>query len=200
MARPSAIARPEVVDNFLSALKAGNHVHVAADFAGIDQSTISGWIRRGARELTRAFTEAEKKDWKKPRFIKKEAVYARFAQSVQQATAQAEVRLSTAVATEAQTNWVAAMTLLERRWPERWSRLQRNEVTGGGGGAIAIDVSSRREAMEEIEAEWEEERESSGELQEGRKRVREGDLRTDSKIEKVDPPDFTEQELQETEE
>ena len=87
MARPSAIARPEVVDNFLNALRGGNHVYIAADFAGINKDTLQTWVRRGAREIVRAHTEMDKMGWRKPRFLKKEAIYARFAKNVQQAVA-----------------------------------------------------------------------------------------------------------------
>ena len=201
MARPSAIARPEVVDNFLNALRGGNHVYIAADFAGINKDTLQTWVRRGAREIVRAHTEMDKMGWRKPRFLKKEAIYARFAKNVQQAVAASEVRLSTSVTREAETNWVAAMTMLERRFPERWSRIQRNEISGPNGGSVQIDTSTRREAMEEIEAEWADERETElEESRSGRPRLREGEHRTDSKISPVESPEFTEEELSETEE
>ena len=35
-------------------------------------------------------------------------------------------------------DWRAAMTYLERRFPDRWGRRQRHEVSGPDGGAIAI--------------------------------------------------------------
>ena len=36
--------------------------------------------------------------------------------------------------------WQALMTLLERRFPDRWSRGERREVTGAGGGPVAHSI------------------------------------------------------------
>jgi len=156
MARQLRAEKPELIEKLVQALKIGNHIHVACDFAGISPHTVSHWLRRGAREQMRADDEKIKMQWNRPRYRRVEVPYVKFSREIQQALAFAEVRLATSVSKAAEENWIAAMTMLERRYPERWSRMQRSEISGAGGGPVRIDLGTRRAAMEELEAEWEE--------------------------------------------
>jgi len=149
------VEKPEVVEKMMQALKAGNHIGVSCDYAGVSQGVVSAWLRRGAREQTRADDEKLKMGWERPKYKRSEIPYLKFTQSVQQALAFAEARLATSVSRAAEENWVAAMTLLERRWPERWSRVQRSEISAPGGGPVQVDLGLRRRVMEEIEEDLE---------------------------------------------
>ena len=112
------IANPDVVENFMLAVKSGNHIEVAAAFAGISQRTVLRWLNRGSREVLRATAEADKAEREKLRFKADEKVYAAFFQQVEQALAHPEVALSTAVTKKGMGgDWMAAMTMLERRFP-----------------------------------------------------------------------------------
>ena len=156
MPRLMRVEKRELIDKLVQALKIGNHIQVACDFAGVSAGTVSHWLRRGAREQLRADDEKIKMSWNKPRYRRSEVPYVKFSKEIQQALAYAEVRLATSVSKAADENWIAAMTMLERRYPERWSRMQRSEISGVGGGPVKVDLGMRRAAMEELEAEWEE--------------------------------------------
>lgn len=45
------------------------------------------------------------------------------------------------VRTKTERSWQAAMTLLERRMPDRYSQLRRHEITGSGGGPLEVDAA-----------------------------------------------------------
>jgi transposase len=91
----------EVRDKILHAIRQGNYACVAAQYAGIGESTFYLWLQRGARG---------------------ERPYVEFLEAVKGAEAEAEVKLVELVRLSAVDNWQAAMTTLERRYPERWRR------------------------------------------------------------------------------
>jgi hypothetical protein len=64
--------------------------------------------------------------------------YPAFAQKVEEAETELRRVLVSIVMQEAlkKQNWVTAMTMLERRWPEEFGRHNRLEVTGEGGGPV----------------------------------------------------------------
>lgn len=97
---------PEVRKKIVDALKAGNYAEVACRAAGIGESTYYQWIARG-----RADAEAGR-----------QTVYAEFAEAVKEADARAEQYAVAMVLKAMPTNWQAAMTFLERRFPKRWRR------------------------------------------------------------------------------
>ena len=41
---------PEVEEKILKAIRAGNYAAIAAEYAGISESTFYGWLRRGRKE------------------------------------------------------------------------------------------------------------------------------------------------------
>jgi hypothetical protein len=89
------LARPSpAVEQFLAMLRAGNHLDVAARAAGLKVEWIDRWLER-------------------PGLI---------GNQILKAMAEWEVRGVTQIAQAASTNWQAAAWLLERQYPERWSR------------------------------------------------------------------------------
>jgi hypothetical protein len=70
-----------------------------------------------------------------------ETPFAEFADAIQKAQADAETRNVALIAKAAQDGtWTAAAWWLERKYPERWGRKERHEVTGKDGGALTVKV------------------------------------------------------------
>lgn len=128
----------ELGDKIVSAIKAGGYVETAAAFAGVSKDTFYAWLRRGAKEKAGPFKE--------------------FSDAVGQAVAESEMRYVTVVARAAngydvikertvvgtdlkgnpisntttekshEFNPQAAEWWLERRFPKRWGRMEREET------------------------------------------------------------------------
>ena len=107
MGRESKLT-PEVKEKILSALRAGNYANVAAEYAGISETTFYRWLRKG-REAKRG-------------------IYREFFAAVQRAEREAEVRAVAILQRHMDDNWQAAMTYLERKFPERWGRRDHLKV------------------------------------------------------------------------
>lgn len=100
MSRPSKYT-PEREARILEALRAGNTRKASALFGGIDHATLDRWLLR----------------------------YARFADAVQKAEAEAEVAHVANIAKAAQAgNWTASAWWLERRRHADWGRKDRVEI------------------------------------------------------------------------
>lgn len=114
---------PEVQDRVLSAVSAGNYLETAAQYAGIDASTLRRWVVKGE-----AAGAAEP--------------YRTFCAALKSARAAAEVR-SVALIQQAATDgtWQAAAWYLERSYPDRWGRT-RVEVTGADQAPIRVDIDA----------------------------------------------------------
>lgn len=98
--RPSKCT-PEVVTAICDNVRNGNYLETAAWAAGIDDRTLSNWRKWGS-------------DGREP--------YRQFFLAVKRAEADAEIDLVAQVKRGEQFVWVAAATLLERRFRKRWSR------------------------------------------------------------------------------
>lgn len=109
---------PAVQKTIVGHIRAGNYIEVAARAAGITDRTFYLWMEKG---------EASKS-----------GIYYQFFQAIKDAEADAEAEMVASIKRHGLTNWQATMTLLERRHPERWAKLVRNEHTGKDGGPIAI--------------------------------------------------------------
>jgi transposase len=105
MARPSKLS-PEVEQRILNALRAGNYASTAASYAGIHPATYYRWLERGDPSGHR----------------RADLPYRKFAERVQQASAEAEIRDVTRISKAAETDWRAAGWRLSHRHPERWGR------------------------------------------------------------------------------
>ena len=105
--RPSKL-NSEVQDRIVAAIRAGNYPKTAADYAGITERTFYRWLQRGQDEDS--------------------GIYHEFAQAVQRAESEAEVCAVAILQRHMADNWRAAVTFLERKFPERWGRRARIEV------------------------------------------------------------------------
>lgn len=130
MARKLKITQ-ETTDKICLAIRAGNYAKVAAEMAGVGESTYYRWLDEG-----------QKADAKK--------IYREFWESIKRAEADAEVA-AVALIRQAANNgtWQAASWLLERKHGERWGRNDklRQEITGANGGAISVSIEEARKAV-----------------------------------------------------
>ena len=97
---------PESQKKLISYIKAGSYVETACNAVGISKVTFYDWLKRG----------------------KKEEFYLNFLNAIKKAKAEAEIRNIAIVQKAAEKSWPAAMTWLERKYPQRWGRKDRLEV------------------------------------------------------------------------
>jgi hypothetical protein len=110
---------PERQAKIVNAIRAGSYVETAAAAAGIDKVTLYRWLKRGGRFPG--------------------TIYADFADAVNEATAQAEMRDVLTISKAAgEGDWRAAAWRLERKYPKRWGTVSRTELTGKDGGPVAM--------------------------------------------------------------
>ena len=99
------------------------YLETLADALGVHRKTVWWWCQRGKDE-ERIMAKGGKTE---PR--KTGAIYFRFWQAFKKAQANTQMQAVGAVKLAvAAGQWQAAMTLLERRWPEQWGRKDRAEA------------------------------------------------------------------------
>ena len=112
MAGRNSKLTPLVQERIVVAIRSGNYAITAAHYAGISERTFYSWLTRGEQESSGKYREF------------RDAVTE--AEAASEAEAVALVRLASHIPQ----NWAAAMTWLERRYPHRWSRSERQEHVG----------------------------------------------------------------------
>ena len=121
----------DTTDKICLAIRAGNYAKVAAEMAGIGETTYYRWLELGQKE------GASK-------------VYREFWESIKRAEADAEVA-AVALIRQAANNgtWQAASWLLERKHGERWGRNDklRQEITGANGAPVVLSIEEARKAV-----------------------------------------------------
>lgn len=101
MGRPSSLT-PEIEKTICDALRAGGHIEMATNLAGVGRNTFYEWVKRGAKE--------------------KSGPHKNFRDNIKKALAFAEQRYVTLIATAAKDTWQAAAWMLERRFRTRWAK------------------------------------------------------------------------------
>ena len=118
--RPTKLT-PQVQARIVQAIVGGNDITVAAAYAGIHKAQFYRWLEKGEQQ--------------------QQGIYRAFRDAIQKAQADAETRNVALIAKAAQEGtWTAAAWWLERKYPERWGRKDRHEVTGKDGNDITITV------------------------------------------------------------
>ena len=110
---------PELTEKICEYLASGCYVCTACQAVGISETTLGNWRARAA---------------------KGEEPYVTFVEATKEAEAKAELRALALVQKAMPENWAAAMTWMERKFPARWSRGERREVTGAGGAPVAHSI------------------------------------------------------------
>ena len=117
MARPTKLT-PERQTLIIKALREGNYIEAACAYAGIGKTTFYEWMERG-QNATRGR-------------------YAEFANAVEKARAEAEMRNVQVIQKAALDTWQASAWWLERSFPDRWGRRVQH-VEHSGGVTIQLD-------------------------------------------------------------
>jgi hypothetical protein len=107
MGRPTDLT-PTLQKKIVAMIRDGVSPEIAAVAAGISRATYYAWRARGREESA--------------------GPYLDFLDAVEKAIAECEARAVHVVAKAFGKNWQAAMTLMERRFPDRWSRRDRLDV------------------------------------------------------------------------
>lgn len=116
--RPTKLT-PKLQREICKHLASGCYAVTACAVCGIGETTFYNWLERGA---------------------KGEEPYAEFVASVKEAEHLAEVRAVALVQKAMVDDWKAAMTWLERKFPDRWSRGERRELSHSGGVQHIIEI------------------------------------------------------------
>ena len=119
---------PEVEERIVSSIKSGNFRNTAAKWAGIDERTLRRWMRAGSKSRKGPFKD--------------------FVRRVLEAEKAAEMRCVALVMKAASGDAKHAEWWLERKYPQRWGRKERHEVTGKNGGALLHQA----EGLDPVEA------------------------------------------------
>lgn len=115
---------PEVQERIVSAIRSGNYIEVAAQYAGISKNTLYRWLANADDENA-------------------DDAYRDFRDAVESARSAAEVRNVALIQQAANDGtWQAAAWYLERTAWQRWGR--RTMVTGDAGEAIKVEVDHRQ--------------------------------------------------------
>lgn len=116
--RPTKLT-PQVQARIVQAIVGGNDITVAAAYAGISKTTFYAWLERGRKAKTGPFAD--------------------FVDAIEKAQADAEARNVALIAKAAQDGtWTAAAWWLERKYPERWGRKERQQIEHEGGVTIRV--------------------------------------------------------------
>lgn len=132
--RPTKLTS-DVQQKLCDAIRAGNYLATAAAFAGVSESTLHNWLKRGANEAKGRHHD--------------------LAAAVEKAMADAEARDVALISkAAADGTWQAAAWRLERRFPDRWGRRDRLDATVKGGIThVSMDRADfSRLSKEELEA------------------------------------------------
>lgn len=116
MPRPTKCT-PELTEKICEYLASGCYACTACQLVGIGTTTLQEWQVKGAAG---------------------EEPYASFTAAIKEAEAKAEARAVALVQKAMVDDWKAAMTWMERKFPDRWSRGERREHTGPGGGPVQV--------------------------------------------------------------
>ena len=129
MGRPTKLTeeRQEALCNLL---RRAISIEAACQIVGIDESLYYKWRKRGREELQRVAEDGRR------RVRKDEKPYVAFFKESTRAQGEAEQTLTKHWYNAANEDWRAAMELLQRKFPERWSKKQKHEHSGPEGGPM----------------------------------------------------------------
>lgn len=151
MGAPGKLTK-ELIARICASLRAGAYVETAAAYAGVHKATFYAWLKKGATA--------------------KEGLEKDLSDAVEQAQAEAEVRdlLNIDAAAlglpaeydsnrnvlreEQRPSWQASAWRLERKFPKKWGRQERMELTGLDGEAIKFEETRKdlRSVLKDKEA------------------------------------------------
>jgi transposase len=115
----------ELIDEASKLIRAGNYNETVCQYLGIHKSTWYKWLAEGEQANSG---------------LKKE-----FFDSIKKAEAHAEIRNVQVIQKAANESWQAAMTYLERKFPDRWGRKDKvnADVEHSGQVNVKHDINER---------------------------------------------------------
>jgi len=126
MGRPSKLTE-ERQETICEALRKGVSIEGACQLAGVSDRAYYKWRERGKKELQRV-----EEGHQNCRVRKDEESYVQFFQETTRAIGESEEYLVEKIYEAAPETPNAALRLLERRFPERWSKKTKQEVEHSG--------------------------------------------------------------------
>jgi transposase-like protein len=124
--RPTKL-NPSRIEAILQALRMGGWRGPAARQAGIAEETLAEWIKRGERAIAQGHPET---------------LHAQLAAAIPKAEADAEALALARIGKAAsEGQWTAAAWMLERKYPGRYGKRERVELTGANEGPVIIEVA-----------------------------------------------------------
>ncbi len=127
---------PAVKKTICKAIKAGAKLEIAARAAGIGARTLDEWLKHGRDEL-QVDPDAS-------------GPCAAFVSEVMIASAKNEQELIGIIRKEAPKTWQAAAWLLERKFPQRYARVDRLRVSGDEVNEKPVAAQSREEGTRKL--------------------------------------------------
>lgn len=143
MGRPTKLTE-EVQGAICRALEKAVPVETACEIAGITHTTYKNWRARGRRELERV-----EEGHHNCRVRKEEKPYVEFLAASTRARANCERQLTKYWYDAAEEDWRASMELLQRKYPDRWSKKEKHEHSGPEGGPMQHRWGPPRDTDEE---------------------------------------------------
>jgi transposase len=136
MGRPTLLNQ-KTTKMLIDLIAAGIGQDEAADAAGVGRSTFLGWCARGRAERTRLAEDPKAK----PRATEKP--FVDLLEAIEKAKAQDEARRVIRLNKNAEDpkNWRIDLEILERRYPQRWSKTNRTEISGPDGGPVRQETT-----------------------------------------------------------
>lgn len=105
----------------IEALGRGHPLRTAAAMAGVDRSTVYDWLERGEKAGP-------------------DSAYRRFYEDVERAQATVVDTALAHIRDAMPDDWRAAMTYLERRFPDEFTKRERREISGPKDGPVEVVV------------------------------------------------------------
>lgn len=109
---------PERQAIIVEAVREGNAIEVAAQAAGISHQTFYNWLERGEKAES--------------------GIYFEFFEAIKKAESEAEQYHVANIKKASKKQWQAAAWWLERKFPDRWGRRDRQQVDLSGSLGIQI--------------------------------------------------------------
>ena len=131
MFHQTRLLTPEIQKTVCEAIKHGATLEIAARAAGIGARTLDEWLKHGRDEL-QADPDAS-------------GPCAIFVSEVMIAAAKSEQELIEIIRKEAPKTWQAAAWLLERKFPQRYAKVDRLRVSGDETNERPITIENRQE-------------------------------------------------------
>lgn len=166
--RPAKVYDEKLVTQICDLIEAGNYIPTACAAVGISEGSYYKWLSTG-REVELMLQDRDDYDDLKERMLNGELVIGlsplqvrcfEFLHRIQVANARAEAFAVAMVRQHMPSQWTAAMTFLERRFPGRWKRKEQIDIgdadAAGGGideGLLLADPTAVRlihDALERV--------------------------------------------------